>query len=152
MARNNIAAIGVDMNKESARPAIDKGHRVVIGDAMEYIRQQEDGALGGIAMIMVSEHVPFDQMFEGIFLFAKKIAAGGSLLINTINPYCFRRMGNFRLDPSHINFLPPEIYKLVMEMAGLHDIRILWSVPIGEDTFHEDVHSRYENVTIVGYR
>lgn len=152
MAGNDILAIGVDMNRDSAQPAIDKGHKVVIGDAIDYLQKQKDGSFAGIAMIMVSEHVPFNMMHDGIFLFAKKIATGGTLVINTINPYCFRRMGNFRMDPSHINFLPPEIYKLIMEMAGFHDIRILWSAPIPEHTFNEDIHSRYENVTIVGYR
>ncbi|MBQ7479330.1 MAG: methyltransferase domain-containing protein [Selenomonadaceae bacterium] len=151
LQEHGVRAIGVDMNRESAQVAIDHGHEVVIGDALDYLESRPDGELSGLSMIMVSEHIPFPQFFEAVFLFARKIVSGGPLLINTINTYCYHRMGHFQMDPSHVNFIPAETYKLLMEMAGFQRIKILWSHPVASRTCVQDVHTEYENVTIIGY-
>ncbi len=151
LKKNNIYSIGIDVNKESAKVAIENGHEVRIENAIDFLKYRGGSSISGLSMIMVSEHISFEDMFSNIFLFSSKIAEGGPLLINTINPYCYERYGNFHLDPSHINYLPPEIYKLVMEMAGFQNIRIVWSVPIRKYTVG-DLHTQYENVTLIGYR
>ncbi len=150
LRNQGVSCLGIDLNEESAKIAIENGHTVIIGNAIKLIEERKDSSISGLSMVMVSEHISFPMIFDSIFLFARKIAKGGPLLINTINPYCYERYGNFHLDPSHINYLPPEIYKLIMEMAGFRDIKILWSAPIRKLTVN-DIHSQYENVTLVGY-
>ena len=153
LRENGIKCLGIDKNGESAAVAQEQGHTVIVDDASRYLNSIADASLSGISLIMVSEHIAFSDMFSYIFLFAKKTACGGPLLINTINPYCFWRYGNFCLDPSHVNYLPPEIYKLIMEMAGFKDIKIIWSEPIGLTAMAQNMlHTYYENVTIVGYK
>ena len=147
-----IPSIGVDLNETSANRAMENGHKVIIGDAIPYLKKLNDGSIAGISMLQVVEHIEFHQMFNNIFLFAKKITKGGVLLMNTINPYCYRRLGNFHLDPSHINFTPPEIYKLIMEMAGFTNIKIVFSAPIQKYGWSGDLHTQYENFTVIGYR
>ncbi len=151
LLEKGISCLGIELNEESAKLAIEHGHNVMIGNAIKILEEINDSSISGLSMIMVSEHISFPILFDSIFLLAKKIAEGGPLLINTINPYCYERYGNFNLDPSHINYLPPEIYKLIMEMAGFRDIRIIWSMPIRKFTVHE-IHAQYENVTLVGYK
>ena len=152
LAENQVKALGIDFNAESVKPAIEHGHKVIIGEASEYIEAQEDQSFRGMSLIMVSEHIMFQDMYRDIFMYNRKIAQGGLLIINTINPYCYKRMGHFRLDPSHVNFLLPEIYKLIMEMAGFRDIKIIWSAPIGDYGPKSEWFAQYENVSILGYK
>ena len=152
LKEHGITCLGIDLNQVSAQRAIDHGHKVVIGDGISYLQNREDSSISGLSMIMVSEHIEFSLMFDAIFLFQKKIAVGGPLLINTINPYCFERYGNFHIDPSHINYLPPDTYKLVMEMAGFNHIKVIWTEPIRSCISNQHLHTQYENVTLVGYK
>lgn len=152
LRENQIVPKGIDLNAESCQSAKERGHDVVVGDAMEYLKGQNDDTFAGISLIMVSEHLPFSVLYDGIFLFAKKIAFGGVLFINTINPYCYRRWGNFQLDPSHVTFLPPDIYRLIFEMAGFTDVKVIWSAPVDTLVEREGLHTAYENVSIVGYK
>lgn len=152
LRENNVMARGVDLNEEVCQLAKDRGHDVVVGDAIAYLEEQEEESLSGISLIMVSEHLPFPVLYDSIFLFSKKITLGGALFINTINPYCYKRWGNFQLDPSHITFLPPDIYRLIFEMAGFTDVKVIWSAPVDTLVEREGLHTAYENVSIVGYK
>ena len=152
LKERGIPAVGVDLNEKSAQVAREHGHEVIIGDGLSYLRQRPAASCGGIALIMVSEHIPFSEMYQAMFLFADKTARGGVLIINTINPYCVRRLGHFCMDPSHKNFAPPDLYKVVMEMAGFVDVKMVWSAPISGVVPKDDWYAGYENVTLVGYR
>lgn len=150
LQNNNIKYIGIDLNRENAVLAENRGHKIIIGDAFPIIKEKKDNSLAGITMFQVVEHVPFKRIFENIFVFFEKINKNGILMINTINPYCYRRIGNFFLDPSHINFTPPEIYKIIMEMAGFSDIKIWLSEPIDIYNQEIEVYTQYENFYIIG--
>lgn len=152
LRENNVMARGVDLNEEVCQLAKDRGHDVVVGDAIAYLEEQEEESLSGISLIMVSEHLPFPVLYDSIFLFSKKITPGGALFINTINPYCYKRWGNFQLDPSHITFLPPDTYRLIFEMAGFTDVKVIWSDPVDVVEEGEGLNTMYENVSIVGYK
>ncbi len=152
LEEHGIKAVGVDFNPVSVKPAMEHGHEVVIDDAIEYLRRQKDDSVRGISMIMVVEHIPFEQLFHDFFLFARKTASGGVCVINTINTYCYRRMGAFCLDPSHVNFAPPDLYKIVMEMAGYINVKMIWSVPLSGHAQSDEWYTQYENVSLIGYK
>lgn len=152
LAEKGIKSIGIDKNQESAAVAEKKGHKVVVEDVNEYLGNIRDNEVLGISLIMVAEHISFQQMFDNIFLFEKKIISDGICIINTINPYCYKRYGHFHLDPSHVNYTPPELYKIIMEMAGFVNIQIIWSIPIDNVNHFDEWYTQYENFTIIGYK
>lgn len=146
----HIACIGVDSNSASAKKAIENNHTVYIGDAKTYINEIEKESISGISLLEVAEHLTFEYISELLNTAFEKIAKGGCIIIETINPYCYKRFGNFHIDPSHINFTSPDAYKLLLEIIGFKNIELYFYAPIGSNEISNIDICNYEGFFIVG--
>ena len=57
-----------------------------------YLQRIEDNSLAGITAFHTIEHFPHDYLVEILSLGYQKLAPGGFLLLETLNPYCFESL------------------------------------------------------------
>lgn len=152
LRENGITAEGVDVNAACARPAIARGHRVVIGDGMDVLQKREDSSLSGVSLFQIAEHLTFEYLFKLCRTASQKIAEGGCLLIETINPYCYSRLGNFAVDPSHITLPSPDSLKLMVELAGFSNTKIRFYSPVDRRTTTSFLPQCYEGFCLTTWK
>jgi O-antigen chain-terminating methyltransferase len=78
----------------------------------------------------VVEHLPRQVLEQFLELLAKKLAIGGRVALETINPQSVTALcRNFFRDPTHIWPLHPETLAFMMEMKGLKVEQIIYRSP-----------------------
>ena len=151
LQENGVSAIGVDMNTESAQIGISLGRKIVVSDGQAYLEKQPAASLAGVSMFQVAEHMPFEKLFAIGMEMGRTVATGGYVLIETINSWCYSRAGNFHIDPSHSVFPSQDGIKLMLEMNGFVDVKVLYYAPIRARAIQgEAVESSYEGFCVIG--
>jgi O-antigen chain-terminating methyltransferase len=126
-----LAAKGVDLNPEMVALCREQGFDVGEAGATDYLRTLEDASLGGIMMAQLIEHLDQDQLTELVSLASAKLAPGGVLIAETINPQCLSTFASaFYLDLSHIKPIHPEAVRFLWRWAGLGQVEILYRSPV----------------------
>jgi len=129
-----IPARGVDLNPAMVAACRERGLEVAEGDALEHLRGLPEASLGGILMAQVIEHLTTDQLTELISLCAAKLAPGGALIAETINPQCLLTFaGAFYLDLTHNKPIHPEATRFLWQWAGLEKVEVLYLSPVPPD-------------------
>ncbi len=131
---NGIAAEGVDLNGQMADICLDKGLPCERKDILEKLAEQENGSLGGVFSSQVVEHLPSDYLRSLIQVAHLKLAPGGILILETVNPTSvFALVQIYLLDLSHEKPLHPQALKFLVESAGFEEVEILFSEPLKEE-------------------
>ena len=121
-----LAAKGVDLNAQSVAQAKEQGLDADANDAIAYLRSVADGSLGGILMAQVIEHLSLDQLMELLGLCAAKLAQGGWLIAETVNPQCLSTFSSaFYLDLTHNKPIHPEAARFLWRRLGLDEVEVL---------------------------
>lgn len=129
-----IAAVGVEINAADVQECKRRGHEVVDADLFDWLEQQDDGSLGGIFMAQVIEHLPPTDWQRFIELAARKLAAGGRLVVETINPESLYAMARaYVIDPTHVRPVHPELLAFLARRAGLHPVEVEFQSPVPDD-------------------
>jgi len=125
-----IAAQGVELNPEMVQVAQQKGVEVIQGDGLEHLRKLPDRELGGIFLSQVIEHLGPENLRELVRTAFLKLAPGGVLLAETVNPQCLTTFsGAFYVDLSHQNPIHPEAAHFLWESVGFRQVNILYVSP-----------------------
>ena len=145
-----IESIGIDTNEAVASGPREKGLNVIVEDGMRFLKSVEDSALSGVSMFQVVEHMEFNYVFKLCSLASRKISPGGCIIIETINPYCYRKLGTYSLDPSHIYMPSPDALKLMLEMLDFQNVIIQFYAPIKDKiTKKENSLNLYEGYCLI---
>jgi len=125
-----ISAKGVDLNPEMVAACRQAGLDVVEGDAVEFLRGLPEQSLGGIMAAQLIEHLTLDELTELVNLCAAKLAPGGALVAETVNPQCLTTFsGAFYLDLTHQKPIHPEAARFLWRWAGLDQVEIMYLSP-----------------------
>jgi O-antigen chain-terminating methyltransferase len=125
-----LPAKGVDINPEMVALCRQQGLEVVQSDALDYLRGLPDQSLGGILAAQLIEHLTLDQLTELVTLCAAKLAPGGVLIAETVNPQCLTTFsGAFYLDLTHVKPIHPEAARFLWRWAGLGQVEIVYLSP-----------------------
>ncbi len=128
MKENGISAVGVDIYEEYVEYGEEKGVKIVQGDAVEFLRQQNADDLGGIFCAQLVEHLKPEQIMEICSLSYEKLKKGSCVIFETPNPCCLAIYTNaFYMDPSHIKPVHPETMKYYLKQAGFYDVQIIFT-------------------------
>jgi O-antigen chain-terminating methyltransferase len=128
-----LAAKGLELNPEMVALGRRRGLEVAEGEAIAYLRGLDDGSLGGILMAQLIEHLTSDELNELVSLAAAKLADGGFLIAETVNPACLTTLaGAFYLDLTHHKPIHPEAARFLWKWAGLRDVEVLYLSPYPE--------------------
>jgi len=134
LRENGIAAAGVDLNTQMVDICLDKGLTCEKGDLLEKLAAREDGSLAGIFSSQVIEHLPPSHLQKLIELGRRKLALGGVIVLETINPVSvFALVQIYNLDLSHQKPVHPQALKFMLEAAGFEEVTILYSFPLRQE-------------------
>jgi O-antigen chain-terminating methyltransferase len=126
-----IEAAGVDSNGQMVDICLDKGLRCEKGDLLEKLADRPDGTLGGIFSSQVIEHLPAPYLKKLIEMCRLKLAPGGTLVFETVNPLSvFALVQVYYLDLSHHKPVHPQALKFMLEASGFEDVEINYSSPL----------------------
>jgi len=125
-----IPAQGVELNPEMVQVAQQKGVEVIQGDGLEHLRKLPERKLGGIFLSQVIEHLGPENLRDLVRTAFLKLASGGVLLAETVNPQCLTTFsGAFYVDLSHHNPIHPEAARYLWESVGFRQVKILYVSP-----------------------
>jgi glycosyltransferase involved in cell wall biosynthesis/2-polyprenyl-3-methyl-5-hydroxy-6-metoxy-1,4-benzoquinol methylase len=133
-----IEARGVDVDEGMVRRARDKGHKVENADALEYLRDLEDGSVPAVFAAQLVEHLPSGLLVEFLQLARRKLAPGGTAILETVNPHMPAALKAFWVDPTHQHPLFPEVLLAHCRFAGFASGRVTF--PGGTGEFEYDVY------------
>jgi O-antigen chain-terminating methyltransferase len=131
LREEGIEASGVDSNSQMVDICLDKGLRCRKGDILDNLAEWQDGSLGGIFSSQVIEHLSPQYLKKLIEFSRRKIAPGGTLVLETVNPLSvFALVQVYYLDLSHHNPVHPQALKFMLEASGFEDVEIKYSSPL----------------------
>lgn len=139
LSKNDIRAIGLDLNKAMVDNVKKKGLEAVQGDALSYLRQQKSNSCMAITGFHIVEHIPFLDLVKIFNECYRVLAPGGFVIFETPNPEnTIVGSCNFYNDPSHLHPLPPAFLELVMKTRGFAKNEIKRLHPIKPKIEHDD--------------
>lgn len=127
-----VEARGVDSDPAMVAACRRLGLAAEEGDALEALRAQKAGSLGGVAAIHVFEHLPAGTWMSVVEAAAAALRRGGVLLVECPNPDSIRvGAGLFWTDPTHRVPVHPQALGFVMRALGLEvvETRLLREFP-----------------------
>ena len=125
-----LRGVGCDANPVMAARAKEKGLEVDQADLFEWLAARPDGSLGGVTAYQVVEHLPALRLFDLVELAAAKLAPGGVVLFETVNPESAYAMKWFWMDLTHVRPVPAPSLARLLSASGFRDVRIDWRSPV----------------------
>jgi O-antigen chain-terminating methyltransferase len=138
-ADERVPAYGVDVDEAMVKTAASRGVDVRLGDGISHLRSLGARSLGGVIAVQVAEHLTRAQLEELLTLCRSRVAPGGLIVLETINPRSVLALSsNYFRDPTHVWPLHPDTLGYTMTLAGLEvqEVRMLSPVP-AESTLAE---------------
>ena len=126
LQKNSIAAMGVDLDTGMLAACQQINLKVQCQDALESLKQLEDGSASVVSAFHLVEHLPFDRVKDLVAECHRVLKPGGLLIMETPNPENFMvATHNFYLDPTHLRPIPPDLLAFVPEYLGYESVKIL---------------------------
>jgi SAM-dependent methyltransferase len=118
MREAGISARGIDLDPAMVQRASSRGLDVEQADATTYLDAVTPGSLGAIFAAQVIEHLSYEDLLLLLRLAHAKLAAGGILVVETVNPHAPQALKHFWIDPTHRNPLFPETVLALCRLTG----------------------------------
>ena len=124
LKEKNISARGIDNTPSMIESCKQDGLNAELTDALGFLRNIKDSTLNGVTAFQVVEHLPADYLVELVRTAHGKIAPGGVIVLETVNPGSVSSLQNFYLDLTHRNPIPSETLKFLAESAGFREVTV----------------------------
>lgn len=118
LAEEGIAASGVDSNPGMVDRCRALGLPAVLGDGLEHLAGLDDGSVGTVFCAQVIEHLELSDLYRLLELSLRKLAPGGLLIAETVNPHNLAAMKTFWVDVTHRHPIFPETALALCAAAG----------------------------------
>jgi len=120
-----VEGSGVDGNGRMVEICRGKGLDVRKADLLEALAARPDGSLDGVFSSQVIEHLPPAALKRLVELAQAKLAAGGVLVLETVNPTSvFALVHIYFLDMTHQRPVHPQALAYLLESSGFADVAI----------------------------
>jgi cyclopropane fatty-acyl-phospholipid synthase-like methyltransferase len=103
-----------------------KGHRVEEMDAVAFLKRQTDRSVGAIFSAQVVEHLTPDVFRAFLETSRAKLAAGGQLIFETINPHAIEAFKTFYTDLTRQRPIFPEVAVTLCRLAGFRRAHVFY--------------------------
>lgn len=129
-----LMASGVDLNRIMVEQCRELGLEIIEADALDYLRNLKSNSLGAVTGMHIIEHIPFKRLIALLDEVIRILKPGGVAIFETPNPEnLITGACNFYYDPTHLNPLPPDSMRFVMEIRGFNRIEIMRLHPHNEE-------------------
>jgi O-antigen chain-terminating methyltransferase len=126
LQKNAISAMGVDLDAGMLEACQKLNLKVQSQDALEFLKQLQDGSASVISAFHLVEHLPFDHVKDLVAECHRVLKPGGLLIMETPNPENFMvATQSFYLDPTHVRPIPPDLLAFVPEFVGYESVKVL---------------------------
>ena len=126
LQKQAISAMGVDLDTGMLEACQQLNLKVQCQDALESLKQLQDGSASVISAFHLVEHLPFDHVKDLVAECHRVLKPGGLLIMETPNPENFMvATQSFYLDPTHLRPIPPDLLAFVPEYLGYEPVKIL---------------------------
>ncbi|MDP9434262.1 MAG: class I SAM-dependent methyltransferase [Actinomycetota bacterium] len=125
LAERGVPAYGVEASAQMTRVLRARGVPVVHADAVAHLQELEPGSLDVVTGFHVVEHLELEPLLELLTAARTALRPGGLLILETPNPMNLVMAAcNFRLDPTHLQPLPPALTEFLVTAAGFRDVQV----------------------------
>ncbi len=131
-----LRARGVDLDPGMVERCRSKGLDVTHADALEYLRGLPEGSETAIVAAQFIEHIPHDLLVEFFGVCHSRLAPGGLLIAETVNPHSIEAFKTFWTDLSHHAPIFPEVALALCRLQGYSRARVVF--PHGTGTLEDD--------------
>jgi O-antigen chain-terminating methyltransferase len=128
-----VTGIGCDANPVMAARAAEKGLAVDAADLFTWLRAREDSSLSGITAFQVVEHLAPASVFDLVEVAVRKLAPGGRVLFETVNPESVYAMRWFWMDLTHVRPVPAPSLAQLLRASGLKDVAVDFRSPVPDE-------------------
>lgn len=120
-----LNARGIDINRVMIGSCRELELDVEEADAIEFLRSLKAQSIGAVTAIHLIEHMPYRDVVHLLDEALRVLKPGGIIILETPNPEnIIVGACNFYYDPSHLNPLPPESMRFIMEARGFSRVNI----------------------------
>ncbi len=125
-----VSARGVDSDLDMVLRCREQGLEAAHDDALHYLAELPDAALGGLVCIQVIEHWPAAVQVEFVQHAARTLRPGARLLIETLNPESLLVLYRwYWLDVTHERLVHPEALQYLLRAAGFLGVECVFAPP-----------------------
>ncbi len=115
-----LPASGVDVDEGMVERAVERGHEVVLGDAVGYLEGVEPASLGGVFCAHFLEHLPAEDVARVYAAAARALRPGCPFVAAVPSAGSLSVLGyDFWRDPTHVRFYDPQLLAFFAAQAGL---------------------------------
>ncbi|MDL2718106.1 MAG: class I SAM-dependent methyltransferase [Acidobacteriota bacterium] len=125
-----VTGIGCDANPVMAARAAGKGLAVDAADLFSWLGARPDASLSGITAFQVVEHLAPASLFDLAELSVRKLAPGGRVLFETVNPESVYAMRWFWMDLTHVRPIPAPSLAQLLRASGFKDVAVDFRSPV----------------------
>ena len=152
LTEDGIEAWGIESDPTLAEYLRRRGLPVREGDLFEILSGEDDGTIGGIIAAQIIEHLSWDQLRTLLILARDKLAAGGILLLESLNPCCPAIYAeSLYLDPTHLRPYHPAGVAFLCENLGFSGVDIRYSCPVSPER-HIAPFSEHQHYALIARR
>ncbi len=171
LRHEGIESWGCEIDPLMLELARDRDLSVVQGDALGVLNTVEDASLGGIFASQVAEHLFPGELLRLVKLARKKIAPGGVLILETLNPKSLAVLAkSYYKDLDHKKAIDPDYLAALIELAGFTNATANLTMPFTDsdalaplppaselgldEATRSDIESKFERISsaIWGYQ
>lgn len=131
LQQHGVNAHGIDMNPMMLKLAEEnKLKNIHVKDAFEYLKECNDNTFDLITAFHIIEHLPFEKLVNLLEEIKRVSKPNATILLETPNPENLQVAAcNFYTDPTHLNPLPANMIKFLVEYIGYSDVEINYLNP-----------------------
>jgi O-antigen chain-terminating methyltransferase len=128
LEKEGVKSVGVDFNAQEVERCRQKGLDAHCAEALDFLKDG-GGLYCGISLLQVIEHIERPRYIELISLAKKRLAKGGLLVLETINPLHARALAGFYTDPTHYIPVPSDYLAFLAQWCGFAKVEIMFLCP-----------------------
>ena len=133
LKERGVPARGIDVNDSMVEVCVQKGLEASKADALEYLRAQPPGSLGGLLAAQVVEHLDPSYLTSLLDAAYTALRPGAPIVLETINPACwFAFFESYVRDITHVRPLHPDTLKFLLQASGFSGVEIRYQAPYPE--------------------
>jgi len=135
LQEHNIESYGIDINHTMVLEAKSyKVDNIINEDIFKFLKNIDDNSYDLITGFHIIEHIPFEKLLILLKEVQRVLKPSAKAIFETPNPKNLLVASlTFYNDPTHLNPLPPDVVKFMLEYLSFNEVEIVELNPFGSE-------------------